>query len=65
MNNLVVGKVELQDKTNGIALRIQKYELIDNLNQCTNIIIAGIPPSIERDELLDQIKRVKELANNL
>ena len=46
-------------------LRISKYEIIDYLNQMTNTLLSQIPNSDARDNLLQDLKRAKELVNNL
>ena len=46
-------------------MRIVKYDVIDYLNQMTNTILSSIPNSEPRDSLLQDLKRAKELVNNL
>lgn len=48
-----------------VDLRISKYDMIDHLNNCTNIALISIPQSDERDNLLIEFKRLKEIVNNL
>jgi len=49
----------------GDVVRIGKYDVIDHLNQLTNIIISSVNPSDDRDKMLLELKRAKELVNNL
>ena len=60
----VVGSIEL-NLNKDIDLRISKYELIDMLNNCTNIALSDIPQGNTRDNLLMELKRLKEIVNNL
>lgn len=46
-------------------LRVQKYEVIDYLNQVTNKMLVEVPSGSGRDSMLQDMKRAKELVNNL
>lgn len=47
------------------ALRIGKYEIIDHLNTLSSIIGRSNLSNEEKHSLLDEIKRTKQLVNNL
>lgn len=51
--------------THAMELRVQKYEVLDYLNQMTNTILSGVPQGDTRDTLLMDLKRAKELVNNI
>lgn len=64
--NQLLGKIELSDTlTSGADLRIAKYDVIDYLNQVTNKMLVVMPGGEERDSILQDLKRAKELVNNL
>lgn len=46
-------------------LRAEKYEIIDYLNQLTNRILVAVPQGEDRDTLLSDLKRSKELVPSL
>lgn len=48
-----------------LDLRISKYEMIDLLNNCTNIALTDIPQGETRDNLLLELKSIKAIVNNL
>lgn len=48
-----------------VDLRVAKYDIIDYMNNCTNIILTSMPQGIDRDRVLEEFKRVKALVNNL
>jgi len=48
-----------------LDLRIARYEIIDLLNNCTNIALSQIPQGETRDNLLIELKSLKEIVNNL
>ena len=63
---MVIGRVNLNDTmTAGADLRIAKYEIIDYLNQVTSKIIAELSEGEVRYQILSDLKRAKELVNNL
>jgi len=47
------------------CLRIDKYEVMDYLNQVTNRILTVLKDSEDRNSILMDLKRAKELVNNL
>ena len=44
--------------------RTKVYEIIDYLNQMTNRILIAVPQGEDRDTILSDLKRAKELVNN-
>lgn len=50
---------------NGDSLRISKYDVIDHLNGLSNIIMESSLSGDERNNLLNEVKRTKELVNNI
>lgn len=66
MEDMAVGTIEFaQAPFKETEIRIKRYQMIDHLNQVTNIILSSYPQSNDRNNLLDEIKKLKELANNL
>lgn len=65
--NLTLGDINQLTETiaKDLDLRVSKYEMIDLLNNCTNIALSEIPQGDVRDTLLIEIKRLKEIVNNL
>lgn len=59
-----VGKIELSEKLHDIDTRITRYDILDYLNNCTNMVRA-MAESDKRNILIDELKRIKELVNNL
>ncbi len=59
-----VGKIELSEKLHDIDTRITRYDLLDYLNNCSNMVMS-MAKSDKRDFLLSELKRIKELVNNL
>jgi len=54
--------------TKEAILRITKYDVLEYLNQMTNRIIVTMSACADKDELyllLEDLKRAKELVNNL
>ena len=51
--------------TTGADLRIGKYDIIDYLNNLTNDVLVNFSQGVQRDKMLLDLKRVKELVNNL
>ena len=64
MDTTTVGKIELSEKLHDIDTRITRYDLIDYLNNCSNMVMS-MTKSDKRDSLLAELKRIKELVNNL
>jgi len=61
---MTIGKIETSINKD-LDLRISKYEMIDLLNNCTNIALSDIPQGDTRDNLLIELKGLKEIVNNL
>jgi hypothetical protein len=59
-----IGKVEFGEKFHDIDTRITRYDILDYLNNCTNMVRA-MADSDKRNVLIDELKRIKELVNNL
>lgn len=60
----VIGKIETNINKD-LDLRISKYEMIDLLNNCTNIVIKDIPHGEVKNTLLQELKDLKAIVNNL
>jgi hypothetical protein len=54
-----------QTMTHEAIKRANRYDVIDYLNQLTNRILVAVPQGEDRDLLLTDLKRAKELVNNL
>lgn len=64
--NQTIGKIELRDRVDSHPYhRILVYEIIDHLNNISNKIMEQMKPGNNRDSLLDDIKRVKEIVNKV
>lgn len=65
--NITIGGINqlTENIAKDLDLRVSKYEMIDLLNNCTNIALSEIPQGDVRDTLLIEIKRLKEIVNNL
>lgn len=61
---MILGKVE-SSINKDLDLRISKYEMIDLLNNCTNIVIKDIPYGDIKNTLLQELKDLKAIVNNL
>jgi hypothetical protein len=59
-----VGRITMPSEQHP-ALRIGKYEIIDHLNTLSGIIGRSNLSNEEKHSLLDEIKRTKQLVNNL
>lgn len=57
----VVGHTIINKK----AMRVGVYETLDELNQLSNLIMAHMTSSDERNHILDHIKVLKRLINAL
>lgn len=61
---MILGKIE-PNINKDLDTRIARYELIDHLNNCTNIALSSLPQGEGRDNLLIELKSLKEIVNNL
>jgi hypothetical protein len=58
--------ITAKENTHEMNLRVQKYEIIDYLNNLTNKILTSMPhDSEDRIQILMDLKRAKDLVNNL
>jgi hypothetical protein len=66
MTELILGAITMeQTMTHEAIKRANRYDVIDYLNQLTNRILVAVPQGEDRDLLLTDLKRAKELVNNL
>lgn len=64
--NLILGSITMEQAVAHEAIhRADRYEVIDYLNQVTNRILVAVPQGEDRDNILSDLKRAKELVNNL
>ena len=64
MSKITVGRIELSKPVENY-LRIQKYEVIDHLNELDRDVSKLIPEKEKREKVRDEFKRLKALVNNI
>ena len=61
-----LGESVIEERKNReMSLRVNKYSVIDYLNSIHNKMLVFCPASPDRDDMFMDLKRAKELVNNL